>query len=181
MIGKYTEEDGKKLLKLARESIEQGFDREKKINLPEEKQFRQARGVFVTLTKKGELRGCIGYPEAVYSVSEAVLGAAKSAAFSDPRFLPLNQDELADIKLEVSVLTEMQEMKDKKNIKIGEDGLVIKYLGYSGLLLPQVAIEWKMSQLQFLEAIARKAGLDKDRWMDDKAKLFKFQAQIFSE
>lgn len=179
-LGKYTEDDGKRLIRLARESIEAEFNHKQPEKL-EEKQFRQLRGVFVTLTKNSELRGCIGFPEAIMPINKAVVEAAKAAAFSDSRFLPVQENELADIKIEISILTEMQEMKDKKDIKIGTDGLVIKFLGYSGLLLPQVATEWKMSKLQFLEAIAKKAGLPKDAWMEKNAKLFKFQAQIFTE
>ena len=95
MLGLYTKEDGAKLVQLARQSIEEEFT---KVNpeIPKEKQFRQARGVFVTLYKKGKLRGCIGFPLPIMPVVEAFYKAAKSAAFSDPRFKQLKQEELKD-------------------------------------------------------------------------------------
>ena len=180
----YTREDGEKLLKLVRQSIKQEFDKEIKLDeLKEnlkEKQFRQARGVFVTLTERGELRGCIGLPYPTKSLREAVIEAAKSAGFSDPRFPPLSRDELEKIKIEISILTTPQEAS-VKDIKVGQDGLICNYLGYGGLLLPQVASEYKWSKLQFLENLCRKAGIPKDAWQDKNFKLWKFQAQIFSE
>jgi AmmeMemoRadiSam system protein A len=154
--------------------------------MPEGKQFKQLRGVFVTLTENSELRGCIGFPYPHLPLGDAVIQAAKSAAFADPRFLPLQEKELDKIKIEISVLTPPSELKCKvgeraKNIKIGEDGLIIDYLGYSGLLLPQVAIEHKMNKLEFLEACCEKASLPRDKWQDEKCQIFTFQAQIFSE
>lgn len=180
MIGEYSSEDGKKLLKLARETIEQEFDKSRKVEKLEGKQFLQARGVFVTLTKNSELRGCIGLPYPVKSLRDAVIEAAKSAAFSDPRFPPLDEREFSEIKIEISILTIPQET-DTKNIIVGKDGLICNFLGYSGLLLPQVASEYKWNRIQFLEALCKKAGLPKDAWQDKKFKLWKFSCQIFSE
>jgi len=179
MIGKYDKEDGKKLIKLAREAIESEFDN-KEIKMPEEKQFMQARGVFVTLTKNKQLRGCIGFPEAIMSLNEAVMQAAKSAAFSDPRFPQLRKEELKDIKIEISILTPAFECKPEE-VKIGEDGLICEFLGYSGLLLPQVATEHHMNRIQFLECLCNKAGLPNDTWQNKNFKLKRFQAQIFKE
>lgn len=176
----YSGEDGAKLLKLARDSIEHEFDSGKKIDLPEGKQFKQTRGIFVTLTKNGELRGCIGLPYPTKAVKDAVVEAAKSAAFSDPRFAPLTRDELARIKIEISILTMPQE-SEVKNIKVGEDGLICQYMGYSGLLLPQVAKEYSWSKLQYLENLCRKAGLPNSAWQQKGFKLWKFQAEIFTE
>jgi len=179
--GDYSEEDGKKLLKLARETIENEFDSEKKIEKLAGKQFLQARGVFVTITENKELRGCIGIPYPTKSLRDAVVDAAKSAAFSDPRFSPLKKEEIEKIKIEISILTMPEEVKEIKDIKVGEDGLICSYMGYSGLLLPQVAEEYKWSKLQFLEALCRKAGLPKDAWQKNGFKLLKFKAKIFSE
>ena len=185
MLGRYTKEDGEKLLKLARESIQEEFTG-KKPSMPEEKQFRQLRGVFVTLMEKGELKGCIGFPYASAPLGGAVVHAAKLAAFSDPRFLPLQEKELEKIKIEISILTPPAELLCKaeeraKKIKIGEDGLIINYLGYSGLLLPQVATEHKMNKLEFLEACCEKASLPKDKWQDEKCRISTFRCQIFKE
>lgn len=179
MLGKYTEEDGKRLIKLARQAIEEDFSG-KKPEIPGEKQFRQLRGVFVTLTKNKELRGCIGFPEAIMPLNEATIKAAKSAAFSDPRFSQLQENELKDIKIEISILTPKSKCKPSE-VKIGEDGLICNYVGLSGLLLPQVAVEHKMSRLEFLECVCQKAGLPGDTWQKPSFQLWKFQAQIFHE
>ncbi|MBU3906625.1 MAG: TIGR00296 family protein [Nanoarchaeota archaeon] len=182
MIAGYSEEQGQELIQLARKAIESKFSGEKVI-VPDKKEFRQARGVFVTLNKKGKLRGCIGFPHASFAVGEAVVKAAKSAAFEDPRFAPLEKDEINGIKIEVSVLTEPSEIKGSpaKEIEVGKDGLICECLGFSGLLLPQVAVEYKMNKIQFLEAVCEKAGLPKDFWQNKNAKFYKFQAQIFKE
>ncbi|MBU3912707.1 MAG: AmmeMemoRadiSam system protein A [Nanoarchaeota archaeon] len=179
MVGEYSEDDGKKLLQLARESIEERFSGREPEKL-EGKQFKQARGVFVTLTENGELRGCIGLPYPSKSIFEAVAEAAKSAGFSDPRFPKLTQEELKRVKIEISILTMPQETS-VKDIKTGRDGLICSYMGYSGLLLPQVALEYNWSKLQFLENLCRKAGLPKDAWQKSGFKLMSFQAEIFCE
>jgi len=179
MIGEYSKEDGIKLLKLARESIEENFSGKKPEKL-EGKQFKQARGVFVTLNKKNELRGCIGFPYPNYPIVEAVYQAAKQAAFSDPRFPQLKEEELKDIKIEISILTIPQEC-EVKDVKVGRDGLMCNYLGYQGLLLPQVATENKFDRIKFLECLCNKAGLPDNSWQNKNFKLFKFQCQIFKE
>ncbi len=181
MFGEYSKEDGEKLLKLARNVIEHEFDSKVKPEKLEGKQFMQARGVFVTLTLNGELKGCIGLPYPTKKLSDAVVEAAKSAAFSDPRFLPLQKSEFDKVKIEISILTMPQEVKEISEIKVGTDGLICNCVGYSGLLLPQVAREYKWSKLQFLEALCSKAGLPKNAWQDKKFKLWKFQAEIFEE
>ena len=175
----YSKEEGEKLLKLARESINEEFGG-KKPELPEGKKFKQARGVFVTLNKQGKLRGCIGFPYPNFSVGQAIYKAAKQAAFSDPRFRPLKQEELKEVEIEISVLSMPQECSEK-DIKIGEDGLMCQCLGYSGLLLPQVATEYNMSRIEFIEALCEKAGLPKSTWQNRNFKLYKFQAEIFNE
>ena len=180
MFGEYTKLDGQKLLNLARKSIESKF-----ISItpevPEGKQFKQARGVFVTLTKQGELRGCVGFPYPTMSITQAVIEAAQSAAFEDSRFPKLEEDEVTKIKIEISILTQPELVKNAKDIEIGKDGIICEYMGFSGLLLPQVAIEHKLSRIEFLEALCNKAGLPKNTWQNKNFKLYKFQAQIFEE
>lgn len=180
MFGEYTSEDGKKLLKLARASIEEQFTKIKPKPL-EGKQFKQARSVFITLYEKGKLRGCVGFPYPKKSISEAVIESSKLAAFCDTRFLPVEKEELKNIHIEISILTTPELVKNIKDIKIGKDGLMCNYLGYSGLLLPQVAIEHKLNKIEFLEALCNKAGLPKDTWQNKALKLYKFQCQIFKE
>jgi len=181
-----TKKQGEKLLKLARKSIESYFSGIEGGYEKEKKEFSEKQGVFVTLHKDKELRGCIGFPYPFLPLSEAIFQAARAAAFDDPRFLPLDKDELKNIKIEISVLSVPREIKCKKekiceSIKIGKDGLIIQLNGNSGLLLPQVALEWKWNEKEFLENCCQKAGLEKDAWLDDNCKIFKFQAQIFNE
>jgi len=181
MIGKYNLEQAEKLIKLARESIKEEFS-EGKVKFPEGAVFKQTRGVFVTLHNypSKELRGCIGIPYPTFPVAKAVYKAAKDSAFSDPRFKQLGEEEIDKIILELSILTMPQECKTDE-IEIGKDGLMCNYVGYSGLLLPQVATEYKMSRIEFLECLCEKAGLPKDTWQKNGFKLMKFQAQVFSE
>jgi len=181
--GSYDAKDAEQLIKLARHAIISEFNGEKeKIKLPEGKQFKQARGVFVTLMvwPGRQLRGCIGFPEPSLPLAQAVAEAAKSAAFHDPRFFPLKKEEFGKIIIEISILTLPQKCNSKE-VEVGKDGLIIDYVGYSGLLLPQVASEHKMSRIEFLEAICQKAGLPKDSWQNKNCLLQRFQAQIFAE
>jgi len=181
-----TKEEGKELLELARKSIESKFS-DDKVDLSGYTKYADKRGVFVSLHKHGELRGCIGFPEPVYPLKQAVFEAARAAAFEDPRFGPLEYKELAEIDVELSVLTVPEEIKVKSpdeylnRIKIGEDGLIIRGLYGSGLLLPQVFTEDNCKEKQALEMTCEKAGLPKDAWKDPKNKILKFQAQIFNE
>lgn len=182
-------EQGKKLVKLARDSITSYFSRRNPRVSPEiKKEFSLQNGVFVTLNKNGELRGCIGFPESVYPLYEGIVNAARSAAFSDPRFPPLEKDELEQVTIEVSVLTvprlvEVRNPEDLlKNIVIGKDGLIVRSTFQSGLLLPQVAVEYKWDVKTFLEQTCIKAGLPPGTWKSfDDCRVYKFQGQVFSE
>jgi len=182
----FTQKQGRKIVQLARGSIESMF-RRKSVDLGEYDEFSEKQGVFVTLNKNGELRGCIGFPEPVYPLNRAVVEAARSAAFSDPRFPPVEEDELDEITAEVSVLTVPEIISIRKpeeypdRIVIGSDGLIIRGVLGSGLLLPQVPVEQCWDAEQFLCQICLKAGLPIDAWKDQKNRLYKFQAQIFEE
>jgi hypothetical protein len=173
----YTLSQAKELLALARKSIEASFTNEK-VTLPGK--FKEKRGVFVTLTENEELRGCIGFPYPTLPLEEAIVEAAKSSAFCDHRFPCINQKELAKIRIEISILTKPKPAKPEE-VKIGKDGIICEYKGSSGLLLPQVALEWKMSREEFLDALCEKAFLPKGTWKEKDFKLWKFQAQIFHE
>ncbi|MEM5793190.1 MAG: TIGR00296 family protein [Candidatus Aenigmatarchaeota archaeon] len=177
--------DGKELLDLARRSVEKYLQKKWKL---EETRFKEKMGVFVSIhTINGELRGCIGYPYPVLPLGEAVQKAAISAAFEDPRFPPIARDELNRVVFEISVLTKPKliEVKDPKDylkeVRIGEDGIIIERGFYSGLLLPQVAIEHKLSVKEFLDHTCMKAGMNPRCWLDKDVKVYKFQAQIFKE
>ena len=186
VFGEYDIKDAEQLVRLARQAIASGFAKEnegaEKIKLPEGRQFRQARGVFVTLMNwpGRQLRGCIGFPEPTLPLAQAVAEAAKNAAFHDPRFFPMKKEEINKIIIEISILTLPQKC-EAKDVETGKDGLIIEYVGYSGLLLPQVATEHKMSRIEFLEAVCQKAGLPRDSWQNKNCLLQRFQAQIFAE
>lgn len=180
--------DGKKLIGLARESILASFS-DGKVDVPAEfsKRFSAPQGGFVTLTIEGRLRGCIGYVEPVFPLCETIIRAAQSAAFEDPRFPPLQKEEYKHIQVEISVLTlpeliEVEKIDDYLNkIKIGEDGLIIRGRFGSGLLLPQVFTEYKCDPRTALQMTCEKAGLPMDAWKDLHNRIYKFQAEIFSE
>ncbi|HEY6148124.1 MAG TPA: AmmeMemoRadiSam system protein A, partial [Thermoanaerobaculia bacterium] len=101
--------------------------------------------------------------------------------FDDPRFEPLTPEELAACEIEISVLTPPQPVADVEEIEVGRDGLILEVGGRSGLLLPQVAVEWDFDRERFLREVSRKAGLFDDAWRDPAAKLWRFQAEVFSE
>jgi len=185
---KFSLEQGRKLIKLARKSIEYYFAAGNLFREEAPKEFSEKQGVFVTLKKfpKNELRGCIGFPYPQIKLWNAIIEAGASAAFKDPRFNAMEFEELEKITVEISVLSVPEEITGKKEkvqekIKIGKDGLIVKKNGYSGLLLPRVPLEWKWGKKEFLEQTCEKAGLDKDTWKEKDCKILKFQAQVFQE
>ena len=186
------EKDEKKiLLKLARKAIENWVRKRIKIKAPYKvpEKLKKPSGVFVTIYKKvmgrEELRGCIGLPYPTKPLVEAVIEAAVSAC-EDPRFAPLSVNELRDIVIEVSVLTEPEEIsyEDHKDLlsKITpfKDGLIISKGFYSGLFLPQVWEEIPTKE-EFLSHLCLKAGLPSDCWLKDKVKIYRFRAEVFKE
>jgi len=177
--------DGRLLLEIARKTIEAHlFGKDYSPDYPES--FNEGRGVFVTLTKKEMLRGCIGYPEPVMPLIKAVQDAAVSAATRDPRFPPVLPDEWKKIKVEVTVLTRPERLNAPPGervdrIEIGRDGLIAENGFQKGLLLPQVPVEWKWDKKQFLSQTCTKAGLAPDAWKESETKIYTFQGEIFSE
>ncbi len=180
--------EGKLLLKIARENIEAYMDnREYEVDFEIPEIFKQKRGVFVTLNKNNNLRGCIGYPEPYKPLIDALLDVSISAAVNDPRFRPVTKDELRDIDIEISVLTkpELIDVEDPQEyfdkITIGEDGLILENAFNRGLLLPQVPVEQGWDVNEFLVNLAYKAGTNFNAWQEMSTKIYKFQAQIFDE
>lgn len=180
--------DGKELVELARKTVE-NYSNNKKLEIKETK-FKEKRGVFVSIHTfpDHKLRGCIGYPYPILILGEAIQRASISAAFQDPRFSALIQDELKRVVFELSILTvpriiDVKDHKDYlKKIVIGKDGLIIEHgVLYKGLLLPQVAIQYNWDVETFLEHLCMKAGLMADMWLDSRTKIYKFQTQIFAE
>jgi len=181
---------GQYLVSLARQSIE-GYLANGKKAAPTRADgaLSEMRGVFVTLEAhpSHELRGCIGYPLPIKELALAVVDCALSAAFEDPRFPPVEKSELGNLVIEVSVLSAPEQIKVKKpveylkKIKVGRDGLIIHYGYSSGLLLPQVPVEWNWGEEEFLCQVCEKAGLPRNMWQSPSAKISSFSAQIFSE
>lgn len=182
-------EEGRKLVRLAREAIEIYLKNGTKPETPEDisQKLTENRGVFVTLNKNGDLRGCIGRPLPSQSLAEGLIESSISAATQDPRFPELSIDELDDITVEVSVLTppEKIEVDDPKNypkeIEIGKDGLIVSCDGRTGLLLPQVPCDHNWDSEDFLRQTCVKAGVSPDSWLRDDIEIEKFSAQIFKE
>lgn len=174
--------DKKLLLQLARASIEAHL-LDKPVPGPETvpRSLCEPRGAFVSLHRRGQLRGCIGYLEAVKPLGETVREMAAAAAFHDPRFRPLGKDELADLEVEISVLSPMQLIKNIDEIQVGSHGLYIVQGYCRGLLLPQVATEYKWDRLTFLQQTCCKAGLPSDAWKDPGTKIYLFTAEIISD
>ncbi len=176
--------DGEKLVRYARNVIEKHLKGEE---IEELKNFEEKAGVFVTINlfPSNQLRGCIGIPEPIYPLRKAIKESAISACH-DPRFPDLSKEELDKIVIEVTVLTPPELIKCSpseypKNIKVGKDGLMIEKGFYRGLLLPQVAVEYKWNEEEFLCQTCIKAGLPPDAWLDKDTKVYKFQGEIFAE
>jgi len=172
------------LLKLARTSIESTLAGSS--HTPGEDEFddvlRRPAGAFVTLrTRSGDLRGCIGSIQAVQPLYRAVISSALSAAFRDPRFLPVRADEMAHLELEISVMGPIEEVRDVQEIVVGRDGLIITRGRNAGLLLPQVATEYGWDRDTFLDRTCMKAGLPPGAWRTQQTRIEKFAAEVFGE
>jgi AmmeMemoRadiSam system protein A len=137
-------------------------------------------GAFVTLRIHGALRGCIGYPEPDLPLVDAVERCAVSAAIADPRFAPLSEAEWSEVDLELSVLGPIEPVGDIGEVIVGRHGLIVEFGRRRGLLLPQVAVEWKWDPAEFAAQTCIKAGLPRNAWQKG-AKLFKFEAEVFSD
>jgi uncharacterized protein (TIGR00296 family) len=148
--------------------------------------FSEKRGVFVTLTEDGALRGCIGLPYPIAPLVEAIVDAGTSAALQDPRFHPVRPAELAALRVEVTVLTLPKVIEGPADaraaqVEVGRHGLILRGRGTSGLLLPQVAIEYGWNATEFLDQTCRKAGLMAGCWRDPQVEFSTFEGQIFHE
>ncbi len=157
-----SEADRRAALQLARTAVVEAVSQRKLPDaFPREGAFAKPRGVFVTLHVRNRLQGCIGVIEANEPLGEAIVRCAASAALEDPRFSPKPIAPDA--------------------IEIGRHGLFVRLHAQRGLLLPQVAIEHRLTREQFLEETCRKAGLPRDAWRDPEARLFGFTCEVFSE
>jgi hypothetical protein len=183
-----TDEDGTLLVQTARKIVTEYITRHHKLELEEKikEKFSFDAGIFVTLNVLSELRGCIGYPMP-RRLDKALVDAAIAAATEDPRFSPVTKDEIDKITFEVTVLTQPIEIKvdDPSKlvsyIKVGRDGLIVRQGFYSGLLLPQVPVEYGWTEEEFLSQTCKKAGLPSNCWKDKKTTVSSFEGVIFKE
>ena len=181
-------DDGVLLVQMARRAVTEYLSSNKKIiNSEFDEKFSFNAGVFVTINDESGLRGCIGYPLAVKKLSNALIDAAISAATDDPRFSSVKQIDLKKLIFEITILSKTERIfadsTDEiiNSIKIGRDGLIIEKGSQSGLLLPQVAIEYNWNAKQLLEQTCHKSGLPSDSWKDNTIEILKFQGLIFKE
>jgi uncharacterized protein len=174
-----TEPQKAALLSLARDSVIATITRGPLPCLPE---VPDASGVFVTIKRRGELRGCLGTLQCQRGLAAEVVRCAADAATEDSRFPPVSRDELSDLAVEVSVLGPLEciDANDRDAIIIGRHGLVAEQGFRRGLLLPQVAREWGWTVEQFLRHTCVKAGLPPDAWQHG-ARISRFEAEVFGE
>ncbi len=136
---------------------------------------------FVTLTRKGKLRGCVGYSGPLYPLHQTISRCARSAASEDYRFQPVQRDELSELRISISVLSPLEKADNLENIVVGRDGLLVVDSERRGLLLPQVAPEQGWDREGFLDGVCRKAGLPESAWRTGRVEVFVFQTENFSE
>jgi hypothetical protein len=169
------------LLRLARSAVAEFVGRRAVIeDRSGRAEFAEPRGAFVTLRKRGELRGCIGFIEPVAPLGRAVIQAAIFAATEDPRFPPVAASEIADLRIEISVLAPAREIDNPRGVTVGTHGLIVERDGRKGVLLPQVPVENGWDRETFLEQASLKAGLPRDAWRRG-AKISVFEAIVFHE
>jgi AmmeMemoRadiSam system protein A len=164
---------------LAHHSIEAALEARSLDMTPPSEHLAEPRGAFATLHLHGKLRGCIGYVFPTQSLYRTVAETARAAACDDPRFEPVNAEEAAGLKIEISVLSVLKPMVAEE-VVIGKHGLVVMQGSRRGLLLPQVPVEWGWDRETFLSQTCLKAGLAPDAWLRG-AELQAFTAEVFGE
>ena len=167
------------LIALAHHAISSALESQDISLEPPSAHLRESRGVFTTLSWKGELRGCVGYALPVISLYHAVIETARGAAFDDPRFAPVTSQEISDLKVSLSVLSTLKPICPE-DVEIGRHGLLVTLGQKRGLLLPQVPLEHGWDRVQFLEQTCRKAGLPREAWKSGLS-LQAFTAEVFGE
>ena len=181
-------EEGKKAVNFARSVIDEYVKKGKIPSITLKGIFSENQGAFVTIHTfpNHDLRGCIGIPLPVMSLKNAIIEGAKSAS-QDPRFPPLEENELDKIIIEVTILTKPEVIKINQpqdylsKIEIGRDGLIVEQGFFKGLLLPQVPVEQGWNKEQFLSHTCMKAGLMPDAWFEKNTKISRFSGQVFTE
>jgi AmmeMemoRadiSam system protein A len=189
-----SEADRRLLLRLAREAIAAHVGQSRPsviqsavqsavqsaIQNPQSPILTRPSGAFVTLHKRGALRGCIGHIEPTEPLGHVVPRCAVAACSSDPRFPPITRAELEEIHIEISLLGPLEPIAGSHDVEIGRHGLVVERGWQRGLLLPQVATEWRWDAEAFLVNTCHKAGLPRDAWRHG-ATIWRFEAEVFAE
>jgi len=173
-------------LKMARQTLELYLSRNEvpdsaALGVPGDTVWQQTLGVFVTLKRDGNLRGCIGHIEAVEPLWQDIRDNAISAAVHDPRFPQVTAGELELLDLEISVLTPLKEVSGPEGFVVGRHGVVLSVMGRRAVFLPQVAPEQHWDRETTLAHLSMKAGLEPDAWRDKSARFEVFEAQVFGE
>jgi len=184
-----SDKDGEILVKTARSVVTEYLKTRKRSVLLEDfkSRFSYNSGVFVTLNKAEELRGCIGFPTPERKLYQSLVDAAIASATEDPRFPPVRYEELSDISFEITILTPPEEISVENTleyltkIRVGRDGLIVRCEFGAGLLLPQVPIEYGWNEEEFLNHTCEKAGAPQDCWKRKSTKILRFEGIIFKE
>jgi hypothetical protein len=176
-----TKKEQRDLLKIARETIVTYVTRS---SIPSvetaSKGLKLESGCFVTIKQRGQLRGCIGNFVSNKPLYQLVQEMAVSAATRDPRFYPMKQQDLDAFELEISVLSPLELISSVDEIKVGTHGIYLVKNGSRGVLLPQVATEYKWDRETFLKHTCLKAGLPENAWQKD-CEIYIFSALVFGE
>jgi len=182
-----TEAERKVLLRIARDQVREHLrsgkqlaDVEKRYELPP--RLKKKAPAFVTLTRDGQLRGCIGHLQPVEPLYASVLHNAVSAC-KDPRFVddPVTAAEEPKLHVEISVLSRFKQIGSVDEVKVGRDGLIIRSGRRQGLLLPQVPVQQKWDLQRYLVGLCRKAALPDDAWKAPETRMYRFTGQVFGE
>jgi AmmeMemoRadiSam system protein A len=191
----FNTKEGRELLKLARLVIESELEKksdqtenkpEFRIPEPLKLKFKQTLGVFITIKKAGTDRGTYGYPETMFPLWKSVVQVAKAAAFNDPRFPPINLTEIKDAKIELTILSTLQLLKEpitefSSQIDIQKHGLILISTQGKSILLPQMLKKYAKTYDEALDMLCEGAGMEKHAWTDPANQIYKFETQIFSE
>ena len=171
------ESEKKELLDFAYDVLK-GLFTGKRVDIPT---CNESFGAFVTLRKKGSLRGCIGYMEPVAPLYQMIALLVKDAAFNDFRFPPLDESEVNDVSIEISLLTPLKRIGSLDDFILGRDGLIMSLNGRKAVFLPEVAIETGWDKKTFLEQLSLKAGLQSSAYLDPGAEFRIFQAEVIRD
>jgi AmmeMemoRadiSam system protein A len=175
-----SEDERDEILRVARESIEEAVLHGRLLTTyPQSGIFQRHCGVFVTLHIAGKLRGCIGVIDPQEELGKSLVRTAASAALEDPRFVGIQGNEVNQLEVEVSLLSELQPTAPEE-VVVGRDGLLIGRGPRRGLLLPQVATEHHLDRLRFLQETCLKAGLPRDAWKEPGTTIQRFTCEVFS-